>query len=288
MRNDFAIFILTHGRANNVITLKSMEQAGYDGRYYLIVDNEDDQVDIYRQNFGVDKVIVFDKEEVLRKIDTGDNFHKKGVILYARNACFDIAKELGLKYFLELDDDYTCFSYRFIDPVLNILKEIYSKQLNRIINMMIYFLESTGALTVALAQNGDFIGGIGSRWEKGILRKAMNSFFCKTENRVNFVGTLNEDVNMYTSYGLRGNLIMSITLFSLHQLQTQTNKGGMTDAYHDDGTYVKSFYSILYSPSCVKVAFMNTANKRIHHKVSWEHCAPKIIRQEYKKVMSHA
>ena len=31
MRNDFAVFILTHGRADNVITLKSLLRGGLHG-----------------------------------------------------------------------------------------------------------------------------------------------------------------------------------------------------------------------------------------------------------------
>ena len=53
------------------------------------------------------------------------------------------------------------------------------------------------ALTIAFAQNGDFIGGIDNgkdlyRFNK---RKCMNSFFCSTERRFWFLGQLNEDVN---------------------------------------------------------------------------------------------
>jgi len=283
MRDDFAVFILTHGRADNVITLRSLKEANYTGKYYLVVDNQDSDVDKYISKYGKDKVIVFDKKDVASRTDTGDNFGEMSAVIFARNACFEIAKELELKYFLELDDDYTCFSYRFIEPELNILKEIYTKQLDSVINLMLNYLEKTNALTIAFAQNGDFIGGIGSRWKKGLLRKAMNSFFCRTDRPINFAGTMNEDVSMYTSRGSRGDLILSITLFSIHQKQTQTTKGGMTDVYKNSGTYTKSFYSVMYSPSCVKISLLNTAFKRVHHKVLWNNCVPKIIDEEYRK-----
>lgn len=32
MRNDFAVFILTHGRADNVVTLKSLLRGGLHGK----------------------------------------------------------------------------------------------------------------------------------------------------------------------------------------------------------------------------------------------------------------
>ena len=32
MRDNFAVFILTHGRASNVVTLKTLKRQGYSGR----------------------------------------------------------------------------------------------------------------------------------------------------------------------------------------------------------------------------------------------------------------
>ena len=35
-KNNFAIFILTHGRPDNVITLESLQKANYSGKTYFI------------------------------------------------------------------------------------------------------------------------------------------------------------------------------------------------------------------------------------------------------------
>ena len=43
---------------------------------------------------------------------------------------------------------------------------------------------------------------------------------------------------------------------ALNQKQTQKNKGGMTDIYMSQGTYVKSFYTVMMMPSSVKVGVM--------------------------------
>ena len=45
MRDSFAVFILTHGRADNVVTMKTLKKGGYTGRWYMIIDNEDEQKD---------------------------------------------------------------------------------------------------------------------------------------------------------------------------------------------------------------------------------------------------
>lgn len=53
--------------------------------------------------------------------------------------------------------------------------------------------------------------------------------------------------------------------------------------------YVKSFYSVMCAPSCVKISMLHGGTKdtaqhwRIHHRVQWENCAPKIISAQWRK-----
>ena len=245
MRDDFAVFILSHGRADKIKTLHSLEKGNYTGKTFIVIDNEDETAEEYYKLYG-ERVVMFDKLEIAKKFDTGDNFNERRTIVYARNACFDIAKKLGLKYFLELDDDYTSFQFRNIKG--DKLMVIECRQLDRLFERMIDFLEESNAITVAFAQGGDFIGGANSgTFKKKLLRKAMNTFFCKTENRFNFLGRINEDVNTYTSLGSKGKLLLTVTDVCITQMQTQKNGGGMTDVYLDSGTYLKSFYSVMYS-----------------------------------------
>lgn len=113
MKRKFVVFILSHGRSDTVITLNALENAGYTGDWFIVIDNEDKTAEAYYERFGADKVIMFDKLEQSKKFDTADNFSDRRTIVYARNACFEIAKELGYDYFLQLDDDYTAFMYRY-------------------------------------------------------------------------------------------------------------------------------------------------------------------------------
>lgn len=226
MRDDFAVFILTHGRADNVVTLKRVLQAGnFTGRWYMVIDNEDDQADVYIKKYGREHVVIFDKQAVDDWTDTADNFHEHRAIIYARNQSFYIAQELGLKYFLMLDDDYTGLDHRYIE--YGKLKTKKVVQLDRLFEDMIRFLEDSDALTIAFCQAGDFIGGAdGGRFKEKVVRKAMNSFFCRADRPFQFVGTMNEDVTMYTTLGSRGELIMSITDCAIIQKATQGTRGG--------------------------------------------------------------
>ena len=282
MRDDFAVFILTHGRADNVVTVKALEKGGYTGKTYFIIDDEDDQRDLYIKNFGKENVIVFDKQKAYDNTDTMDNFNDHRAIIYARNESWRIAKNLGLTYFLMLDDDYKSIDYRYADGKALRYKAV--KDFDRIFDGMINFLEVSGADTVAFAQGGDFIGGLkGGNFKKGLLRKAMNSFFCRVDKPIQFRGTMNEDVVTYTTMSSRGHLFLTFTSFAVIQLPTQSLKGGMTDAYKEGGTYLKSFYAVMSMPSAVKVDMMNTKHSRMHHKVNWNNCAPKILNEKWRK-----
>jgi|TARA_R110000824_G_scaffold289353_1_gene477940 hypothetical protein len=281
---NFAVFILTHGRPNNVKTYKTLKRFGYTGKIYIIIDNEDTSADDYYKNF--ENVVMFNKEEVAKTFDEGDNFGDRRSIVYARNACFNIAKDLGVKYFVQFDDDYTDFSYRFNADLSYNKGRGYINNVDDIFNAILKYYKSIPAKSIAISQNGDWIGGEDSGWAKELKlkRKCMNSFFCSTERPFQFLGRINEDVNIYTNLASKGMLFLTIPNVSLKQTDTQSNKGGMTDIYINNGTYIKSFYSVMFSPSSVTVGMLNTEKARLHHKVSWNNTVPKILNEKYKKI----
>ena len=280
--NNFAVFILTFGRPDNIKTYKTLDRFGYTGKKYLICSTDDKKLDKYKSKYK-DEVISFNKDDI--EFDTADNFDDKRVVVYARNACFDIAKKLGITYFLQMDDDYTDFSYRFDDKLYYNQGRGYINNVDDIFIALLKFYKSIPAKSIAMSQNGDWIGGDQSGMAKKLTlkRKCMNSFFCSTERPFKFMGTINEDVNIYTRLGSVGDLFFTIPNVSLKQTDTQSNKGGMSDIYEASGTYIKSFYSVLFSPSSVKVSVLNTENARLHHRVSWNNAVPKILNEKYKK-----
>ena len=282
MNEDFCAFILTNGRPNNVKTTKTLRSRGYTGKIIYIVDDLDSTFPEYIKNFGSD-VEVFSKHEVRKTTDYCDNFNNLKCILYARNVCFEIAEKLGYKYFIQLDDDYTDFRYKYNS------KGYYGdwsiKNLDAIFDIMLKYFKRAPFLTIAMSQGGDFIGG--RNGVSGELRrpkrKAMNSFICSTDRPFKFMGTINEDVNAYVGLGNKGHLLLTIPDVALQQAQTQSNAGGLTEMYLEYGTYVKSFYSVIINPSCVKINLMGGKFKRLHHKIKWNNAVPKIISEEFKK-----
>jgi len=159
------------------------------------------------------------------------------------------------------------------------------KNLDTIFEAVIKYYRLIPALSIAFAQCGDFIGGINNgngafRFSK---RKAMNSFFCSTERRFNFIGRVNEDVNTYIGFQSAGNMFLTIQNVAINQKATQSNKGGMSEMYIESGTYLKSFYTVICSPSSVLIRMMRTTNRRLHHSINWDCAVPQIISDRYKK-----
>ena len=280
--NDFVVFILTHGRANNMHTYPALRKAGYTGKVIFVLDNEDKTYDEYVKNFGAENLYVFDKLKKAEQVDSMDLSDDRRAILYARNACYDIAKELGYKYFLQLDDDYSNFRCRL--NVNGKFASNYVREFDKIVECMIEFLENSGANTVAMSQIGDFIGGINSKvYHDKITRKAMNAFFCKTDRPIVFKGRMNEDVTAYVSEGSRGKLFFTVRDVSIDQLATQSLSGGMSESYGEAGTYIKTMYTVMCCPSCVKVYVVGSKHKRIHHIINWDNAVPKIISSDFRK-----
>ena len=95
---------------------------------------------------------------------------------------------------------------------------------------------------------------------------------------------MNEDVTAYTWLASQGEIFFTVPQMMVNQIPTQAGDGGMSEVYINSGTYVKSFYSIMYCPSCVTVALMGDKHKRIHHRVNWAYAVPKILDECWKKV----
>lgn len=285
LRNNFIVIIISHGRPNKNYTYRTLRRRGYTGEIKILIDDTDKKSAEYEANFP-GEIIIFNKSEIAKTTDQGDNFNNLRTTSHARNACFDVAKKLEKEYFLVLDDDYTGFQYKFNEK-FDYCSD-YCGNLDTVFENILDFYSNTKSIkSICFAQGGDFIGGknnlnFGSAPK--LRRKCMNSWFCSTKREFKFISRLNEDVNTYLSHGARGDLFFTSNFISLSQIQTQQNSGGMTEAYLESGTYVKTFYSVMYQPSCVKVYYIvDRANPRIHHSVKWRYSVPLILRQDIKK-----
>jgi len=283
---DFCAFILTHGRPDKVYTYENLKRSGYTGKIFIVIDDEDKTGSEYRKRFG-DAVLTFSKSDIAKRFDEGDNFNDRRAIFYARNACFDLAKQVGCKYFIQLDDDYNSGFYIRFNSSLSYGNTPRIKNLDGVLCALLDFYRSASVHSIAMSQGGDHIGGDAEgKQVPRLKRKAMNSFICSTDRPFEFVGRVNEDVNTYTSGTRRGLLFFTTMQAQVNQLATQSNAGGMTEMYLESGTYVKSFYSVMYAPSCVKVGELGdprSPSYRLHHRINWRAAAPLILRETVRK-----
>lgn len=279
---NYAIMILTNKRPDNQITLRSLEAAGYTGKIYLVCDKDDPTLKVYKRIYG-DMVQVFDKKKVLGSFDLMTNDVKFNAVVYARNAVYKIAKKLGLDYIVVMDDDYSEFSTTVSSNGQYVVSKV--KDLNRLIDIHFEFLTTSGADVVAFAQGGDFVGGIDggvNRANLRPLRKAMNVFFFRVNNPIEFNGIINEDSVMGVQLAARGGVALTNCLVRIDQTTTQQASGGLTDIYKDAGTYQKSFYTLLASPSSTRIMYQRGVG-RVHHFIMGDYAYPKIVSADLQK-----
>ena len=281
---DFAVFILSHGRADTISTYKALRDGGYTGRTYVVIDNEDDQEDLYRQKFG-DDIIQFDMREYLEKTDLGDLDTDRRIGVFARNFIQDEAKLLGYKFHLQLDDDVHGFTYRFAQG--KVLRALHCSHLDEVFSGMVEYMKETPITSLSFALSAYNMGGVDGSIKEGMTRKTMTTFLMRADDVQYFHMRMNDDITTSLINGMRGKLYYSYLPIEVEVDKTQVKAGGMTDIYQKNGTYRKSFYSVMCCPSCVKVSAMGITDYRIHHTISWNNAVPKLLSERWCKHERH-
>lgn len=279
----FAVFILSHGRAKEILTVNMLKSGNYTGDWYVVIDDEDDQEPIYREKFG-EHILQFNKKNEAEKTDTGDLDNDRRVGVFARNAIQDMAKSMGYKYHLQLDDDFSGISFRLPNGNKNKLTSIRCKDLDRLFSSMCDFMDNTPVAWLSFALSSDYLGGTDNkRYQAGLFPKTMGSFLMRADQIVRFRMRMNDDITTCVASWHIGIPNYSIMNVMVETPPTQAMKGGMTDIYQDNGTYRKSFYSVMCCPSFVKIGKQGIKHFRIHHQISWGACAPKVLSPLWRK-----
>lgn len=284
MSDGFGVLIISAGRPNNVRTLDTLEEAGCSDPVLIVCDDEDDSLPEYKKRFG-DMVRVFDVSEYAKRTDRMACDERRRCAVYARNACWDVARAEGWSDFLVLDDDTLRFRYREAD--IKYTGPVFTKNIKIKDNISGVFACIRGFLDgcddrvkgVAMAQGGDYIGGADAfvRRLKSPRRKCMNSWFLRTDVRFDYMGGMNDDETTGLVYGEIGGVFLTIPYLVLEQPASQAVTGGLSELYINTGTYQKTMYSVMARPDCVVCAPMGRADMRLHHRVNWKYAVPKIV-----------
>lgn len=249
MRDDFAMFILSHGRPDNQLTLQALEKSGYTGRWYIICDDLDPTVSRYQEKYG-DKVIVFNKREWADKTDTFDNFEDMRSVVYARNASFQIAKDLGLKHFGQFDDDLIRFSHRYIDDEGQ-LKTKDLSQMDSVLEQMIHYMENAPIHCLSFMFELGYMWGKDGKFKDGLGDEIYNSYIFSVDKPVEFRGLMTEDYIMTANQHKLGHVIYAIFDIMFTTPLRGTNDGGLKNLYDANSKYVTGFYAMIDDPGAV-------------------------------------
>lgn len=282
MKNkNFAVFIPSHGRPYRQKTVDMLVNGGYENDWFIVCDNEDETLEDYKKVYK-DRVIVFDKSEYMKKVDTVDNFQTKKSVVYARNAIFDIAREKGYKYFAMMDDDVSRLKIRFVKD--GRLDFQHVRDYPRLFDAVIEFQEQAGIDSVSFGMSFDFIGGISSsNFAKGFTRVGYCIFFFRAESEQNFIGTIGEDLNHSWLTQERGGLVFSLTRVQVDTDPITDTEGGFYDlykSYEDSLKYMQVIYTLIPRPDSVSMGY---TKKGIVLKRNLDTMYPKIISAEWKK-----
>lgn len=225
MRDDFAIFILTNGRADDQKTLNMLKDTGYTEKWFLIIDDLDEQLNKYKEKYG-EHIIIFDKNAAWEITDTFHNEKMLKAVVFPRNVVFQAAKERGIKYFAMCDDDISRLNYKHIKGDKLITKKITSRADN-ILESYVKYTEKAKITVLGMCEDGVFIGGANQIAKNGYTPSIGKFIFFRTEDEVKYRGLYYEDNIATYDIPLRGKISFSPTIIStVSQVDTRKTVGG--------------------------------------------------------------
>ena len=278
MKNsNFVVFIISHERADNLATYRTLKKAGYTGEIKIVVDDEDEQLNEYQKLFG-DELIVFSKLDMLKRCDTMDNFNIMTSALYARNFVFEYADAHNIEIFAMADDDVEGLYHRYsLD-----YKKMKKKPITNLDGVFIQFIELLKVKSidaVAFANDGIYFGGTNGKFKEGYGR-TINQFMMFKSSNLRFSGTRNEDMNICVRFGKVGSIFMELYNVCVDTPARSTNKGGLHSDYAVAGEYVANFYSLIAAPNCFALDMKKTGARLRRNNTAF---VPLIIDERFKK-----
>lgn len=281
MTKKFAVFILTHGRPNNQLTVKSLQDVGYTGEWYLVVDDQDDTFDEYVSVWGADRVIVFHKDHFIKHTDTGLHTPVPKFAVFARNAIEFIAHSMGYKTFMMLDDDITKLRIRL--PEGDSLKSFQiNGQFDAIIESSVNYVLECDIACMGLGFCNLYIGGVENfNKENPRQRLCAEAFIRNTAHPILWRLNMVEDLITSIDAAMRGEVWFQFLPIQCEiKMSEGAVDGGNSDVYRQLGMYRISFMPVIAYPSSNAVRL---GKKSWASTTSPDKCIPKIISSRYRK-----
>tara|TARA_R110000787_G_scaffold74453_1_gene165486 strand:- start:1611 stop:2513 length:903 start_codon:yes stop_codon:yes gene_type:complete len=272
------IFIPSYHRANNVKTAKYFIKKGYDPKkIHVFLDDETDDTKQYEKamnDLGCN-LHVFDMNESRQRYDyvhlPSMSRRSAG---QSRNQFYDIADELGIKFYIAIDDDtntYESKPFGVYNGVANL------EQITKVFEGVREMMQRRRIGMFGLSQTGDSFTVPNT---KVLRHKVMNTTFVDTRfiyrgekgiqdnDTSQFVHIMNEG---YFTGSLASGLV-------LNQTESATAKGGLTDLYNENKLLNKSLVVPIQFPSLCYAQRQVKNGGRLHHRISNRHLMPRLMK----------
>lgn len=272
------IFIPSYHRPTRIKTAKYFINLGYDPELiHIVVDSEADDIEDYVKSttkMGVN-LHIFDMNEARERYDY---VHRPSPVRrsagQARNMFYDIAKSLGIDFYLVIDDDTNSYQTRPFGVYTHLTT---LEEMTDVLAGIKDFMERRRIGLFGLSQTGDMF----ERFTEKILRnKVMNTTFVNTKyiyrgekavqdnDTSQFVGVMN--AGLFT-----GSLASGVVL---HQTASATASGGLTDLYHELKLLNKALVIPIQYPSLSYAEKQEKNGGRLHHRIKYRYLYPKLMR----------
>jgi len=270
------IYIISKGRPH-CRTAKTLAKMNYTGDWFIVCGNNDKTIPEYVQNWGKDRILVFDWYEEVKESDLLDNFGVENMSSGAvpvRNATMKISKERGEERHWQFDDDYNSFYH--INNKLKKWHRLSGKEFELELFKLAHFAHKSGLVNMGFAVGSDTrpetVKMLGHRVFNAHNMPNDYKLFTKWRSRMN-----DDLINAIETYR-KGGYELFVKYMSITMEPTQSESGGNTDIYKADGTVRKAAYAIMIDPKNVSLTIKHG---RYHHKAKWRGIIPKIINEKW-------
>jgi len=272
------ILIPSYHRPYNVKTAKYFLKKGWDPKkIHIVIDDEaDDRVDYENETelLGCN-LHIFNMEEARARFDY---VHRPSVSRrsagQARNMFYDLVKDLGIDFYLVIDDDTTNYQVR---PYAVYTRSAKGEDLVNVFDAIREFMLKRKIGVFGLSQTGDMFA---VPYLNILRNKVMNTTFINTKyiyrgergiqdnDTSQFVGIMNEG---YFTGSLASGLVLA-------QTASAKQEGGLTDLYRENKLLNKSLVTPIQFPTAIHAEKQQKNGGRLHHKINARYLYPKIIK----------
>lgn len=274
------VYIISKGRPQ-CRTAQTLERIKFPGEWFIVCGTNDETRERYIERWG-GRVLTFDFEEQLETTDTMDPFGFDRMASGAcpvRNATRAISWDRGEKRHWQLDDDYTGF--QIFDPGTGRRPAV--KDGAELFERMERIAEF--GYECRLANVGFTPAGIAASREnsRNYSPRVFNAHNMPSDPElfVPWVGRMNDDlINAINVYRTGRGPEFSFNFLSMNMPATQSEDGGLSELYREEGTVRKTAYAVMAAPGAVRLV---KRFRRYHHKCDWRRLVPMVLNEKWRK-----